>query len=484
MLGKKRKDFSEMLDLYNQSNIELLKKYNVRDQIAKDYRDVLLTSLSQGVMVIDTNDQMFKTLPKTGNIVLQLDLFADNFKYDSNKLSGLMNNTFEATMTTNDSITEIVQALEVQTRDVEQIASFGIEVEGVFDNNSELLHGINEENQKILLTANSLGDNMSALEGMLKEIATIVDSVNDIAEQTNLLALNASIEAARAGEQGRGFAVVADEIRKLAENTKDQLDRMNVFTSEIDQESKKSIESVALTRNAIVGMAKSYDEISNSFDDGKTKLNGMVEKVQGIASFMEELTASTQEISSSMQVISGETEKISNFSGVLKDYAQISESMKDNLEGIEVEYFDISKTFVEELNSGKYTIPNDLFVEHIESAIVAHKGWMGKFKHIIEERDIIALQGDGTKCAFGYFYNSIRPKNKKVLDVWGGIDKPHMRLHSLYHDASKAIQDGRFEALDGYYKQAVDISTMLCDKFNEIAKIVRHFDGSENVLKV
>ncbi|MDQ2070077.1 globin-coupled sensor protein [Natronospira bacteriovora] len=54
-----------------------------------------------------------------------------------------------------------------------------------------------------------------------REIAEIVDLINEIAFQTNLLALNASVEAARAGHNGRGFAVVANEVRALSVKTKE-----------------------------------------------------------------------------------------------------------------------------------------------------------------------------------------------------------------------------------------------------------------------
>jgi methyl-accepting chemotaxis protein len=66
-----------------------------------------------------------------------------------------------------------------------------------------------------------LAQGRQAVDEMLTELATTVESIGSIARQTNMLALNATIEAARAGEAGQGFAVVASEVKKLAAETRD-----------------------------------------------------------------------------------------------------------------------------------------------------------------------------------------------------------------------------------------------------------------------
>ncbi len=177
--------------------------------------------------------------------------------------------TYAAVDRTNESVVEIVKSVEMNTLEVEKIATTGVAELERFNENWNKLNSIKDENHRIMETTNSLNSNMKSLKEMLGEINFIVNSVNDIAEQTNLLALNASIEAARAGEQGRGFAVVADEIRKLAENTKEQLERMNTFTEEIKQESDKSIDSVKITTDAIEGLNEDYDKITDSFEESK-----------------------------------------------------------------------------------------------------------------------------------------------------------------------------------------------------------------------
>ena len=90
-----------------------------------------------------------------------------------------------------------------------------------------------------------------------------------------------SFEAARAGVHGKGFSVVAGEIKKLAENTKSQIE----FIQNIVFDLTKKIDSAA---DMLEEVTRDFDESKKSVSGTKDNISGIVNSLDGInSSFME-----------------------------------------------------------------------------------------------------------------------------------------------------------------------------------------------------
>jgi len=98
---------------------------------------------------------------------------------------------------------------------------------------------------------NSTVEAMDRIEMASKEIASIIDVIDEIAFQTTLLALNAGVEAARAGESGKGFAVVAQEVRALAQRSAQAAQEIARLISHSSSEVKDGVRLVNDTGDAL-----------------------------------------------------------------------------------------------------------------------------------------------------------------------------------------------------------------------------------------
>ena len=171
---------------------------------------------------------------------------------------------------------------------------------------------------------------------VVKNIATMSDSILEISEETNLLSLNASIEAARAGEHGRGFAIVADEVRKLSEESSKAVssiqDNINDAMNAVEELSLASSELLNIVEKDIlndyeklIGITVSYKnsgsnvkEIANEFLTASESISEAMNEISmSIGELTEAVSAVTESsatISGNMNNINSKTDKIVNYS--------------------------------------------------------------------------------------------------------------------------------------------------------------------------
>ena len=312
----------------------------------------------------------------------------------------------------------------------------------VLSNNAglEQLLEVAKLKEDVLQDAHIMKRQIEELVDMTTKINEIVRGVDAIADQTNLLALNASIEAARAGEHGRGFAVVAEEIRKLADDTKENLEGMNLFVGNIQSTAHEGQESMNRTIVSTDKMSTQIDNVVLTIKENVDMLEGSIENIKDINNSMAGITIATDEIHAAMDSSSSDAETLSYMTGIIHEDALNSKKYAEVISIIDDELSKTTKEMMYALSGGKNDLTNDDLIEIIDNAYSTHQNWLTNLEEIVNTMELKPIQVRGDKCAFGHYYHSIKVDNPLILEKWNSIDSIHNELHEYGAEVLNAVE--------------------------------------------
>ncbi|WP_413405221.1 methyl-accepting chemotaxis protein [Paenibacillus amylolyticus] len=178
--------------------------------------------------------------------------------------------TSHQSLITADEMLNDFQRMHSQSMDMTEMSG---QMERSVDHTKQTFSSLMKGMDELADSHNRSRDIMLLLEKEASDIEVITQSVKNIAEETGLLALNASIEAARAGEEGSGFAVVAQQIRKLADESKESVHRINELISRVQER----IRETAQLSHEQHGLVVNESERTISVDQTLHELTGTVE---------------------------------------------------------------------------------------------------------------------------------------------------------------------------------------------------------------
>jgi len=221
---------------------------------------------------------------------------------------------------------------------IESIKEVGTSIGQMADNFAGLSSSTEESNDKQVAMLEQISE-IASQSSMLMEANKVISSIS---AQTNLLAMNAAIEAAHAGDAGRGFSVVADEIRKLAETSSEQSNKINAELGHIQKTikdvvmvSENSKEAFSIVASGIRNMVNLVELVNQAMKEQKEGSSQILSALESMKDVGHKVKDKALDMRTSTLKVEEAMNQLSNTSALIKgSMEEMSSGVKEILDSV------------------------------------------------------------------------------------------------------------------------------------------------------